>query len=279
MTMHRIFLISLIILTTFGVVCCSVSYKDYNSLPVKPKITSKLNNLIVNVELEFVSTGRINNPIHNFIKEISSIKIIVFADGIALDSVEVKEFNVIGTPYASQSISTHLTVVKNIILPKRIDKNQNVSFDFYIKSGKDIFYFNKNYNEVQPDMKDYIGAAVDLKPEVIVLGDSAILFQATATRMKIEEGEYLPNSETFRVEVISANGKRFWASNENMNFLQVIGRVMPENVGESHIYSMEWNLKDNFGNFLPDGRYAIRMVIPAKPNHYIEQLYFDWKTK
>lgn len=113
-----------------------------------------------------------------------------------------------------------------------------------------------------------------LKPSVKEQTSDFVTFSLKATRNKTVEGEYLPSSEDLRLIIFDSNGAMVWNSSHNMNFLMVIGEVLPIKIGATHEYIGNWNKKDNNGKFVPPGSYTAKLIIPAAPNNYSIDLAF-----
>lgn len=119
--------------------------------------------------------------------------------------------------------------------------------------------------------------ALTFESKVNVFYDSLAVFSLKATRNKLVKSEYIPNSETFRVEIYNNKGELEWSSGNRANFLQVIKKVEPVNVGNSHVYSMKWFGRNSEQMPLPEGNYTVKMTIPAKPMPYVVFSKFSWK--
>jgi len=114
--------------------------------------------------------------------------------------------------------------------------------------------------------------AMTLKPSIKEQAKDYISFSLLASRNKNVEGEYLPSSEDLRIMVYNSQGMPVWNSSHNMNFLMVIGEVLPNKVGSTHEYIGHWNKKDNNGKTVPPGSYTVRLIIPAVPSNYSADL-------
>jgi hypothetical protein len=121
--------------------------------------------------------------------------------------------------------------------------------------------------------------ALDLTPEIEIKNDTLVLFSVQAVRNFVVEDEYIPSSETLRVRIFSTKGAELWNSGQDQVFKQVIMNVLPEKVGETYRYSVEWNGRKNNGALLGPGKYTVVMTIPAKPRPYTASKEFDWKVK
>lgn len=115
--------------------------------------------------------------------------------------------------------------------------------------------------------------SIEQKPE-------GILFVLNARRNAASTAEeWMPSSENFRVQIISAKGGEIWNSAFKRNFLTVVGKVKPEEIGGTHRYEMLWAGGTNTKEAAPAGRYTARLVIPARPVPYAATIEFDWKGK
>jgi flagellar hook assembly protein FlgD len=103
------------------------------------------------------------------------------------------------------------------------------------------------------------------------------IFFLKAKRLKSRPDEYLPSSESFRVEVMTSNLKKIWQSNYNKNYFQVISEVKPKNEGETTEFQFDWNLKNNEGKKMPAGDYKARLLIPSSPEIYFTTIDFAIK--
>ena len=110
---------------------------------------------------------------------------------------------------------------------------------------------------------------MELNCSIENLDNGNIKFILKAKRIKLVENEYLPSSENFVVEIYDKNSSQVWSSSYSKNFFMVITDVKPKNVGDSHTYTMEWNLKGNDNKTINKGNYIVKFIIPAKPKSYI----------
>jgi hypothetical protein len=102
-------------------------------------------------------------------------------------------------------------------------------------------------------------------------------FFLKATRLKFKPDEYLPNSESFRVEVMTSDFGKLWQSNFKQNYFQVISEVKPKNVGETYEFKLVWNMKNNEGKKVTKGNYKARLIIPSTPENYFTTIDFNIK--
>ncbi|MFN3305916.1 MAG: hypothetical protein ACK42Z_01880 [Candidatus Kapaibacteriota bacterium] len=102
-------------------------------------------------------------------------------------------------------------------------------------------------------------------PQILNIGDTIIVFVLDLLRLKPPEDEYFPTSERLRVEITNKLGKLVWNSDYDLNFLQIIGKVEPVEVGEIQRYIIPWNRMDNDGKFVAEGEFNVSFILPMKP--------------
>ncbi|MBX3043371.1 MAG: hypothetical protein KIT33_05595 [Candidatus Kapabacteria bacterium] len=107
-----------------------------------------------------------------------------------------------------------------------------------------------------------------LKAKYEITDNEQIKFLMTAERLSPREGEYLPNSENFRVEIFDEKNNLIFNSDFEMNYLMVIMDVEPKQIGESTQYEFIWNKKNNWKKQVPSGDYKARLSIPSVPDDY-----------
>jgi len=95
--------------------------------------------------------------------------------------------------------------------------------------------------------------------------DSVVVFVVLAERLRFLEREYFPTSERLRVKVYDPDGNVIWNSAEGRMFLQVIGPVEPQRIGELHRYELRWALRDRRGRRVPPGKYRAALILPIVP--------------
>lgn len=143
----------------------------------------------------------------------------------------------------------------------------------------DLLEDNRNGNSSQlKDLSSNSNEYLMLEPSIQKIDYENIKFILKVTRLKTKEDEYIPTSESLRIVVSNVKGKTIWESNKNMNYLQVISPLLPENKEEIYTYELDWNGKDNEGNELSNGsEYTAIFLIPSEPESYSTSLKFIWK--
>lgn len=89
--------------------------------------------------------------------------------------------------------------------------------------------------------------------------------------------EFLPSGETYRIEVFGNGGLPIWSSSAGQMFIQAIGPVVPEGVGEKVTYrAMFDGMNDETHARLAPGTYRVVATVPAKPKPYVLREEFTW---
>lgn len=156
--------------------------------------------------------------------------------------------------------------------PRFLDETIS-QFIVYSKDG--IYYY-------QTESKDIVinklnDKALTLTPFFKKNGKSGYIVGVEAVRQYMVDSEYIPDSQTLIVEILSHDGKTAWNSGKGKNFMQMIMNVKPEIIGESYKYEIIWDGKDNNGKPLIPGNYTINFIIPAKPESYSATMDMEWK--
>jgi len=108
-------------------------------------------------------------------------------------------------------------------------------------------------------------------------GSDSSIFILNAKRLRVVDGEYLPSSENFKLNVTNSKFSEVFNSSKNKNFFMVIGDVEPKEVGKSKTYKIAWNMRDNNNKKIEAGIYKAQLIIPAKPQFYICNIDFEIK--
>lgn len=120
---------------------------------------------------------------------------------------------------------------------------------------------------------------LSLVPFVSASSDTTLDVGATARRIFVPEGEYLPTSEAFRVIISDGKGAVLWRSDAGMAFLSVVTLVEPQAANAVHRYEMPWDGRDLSGNRVPDGEYHADIIIPARPKPYATSTTVKWPPR
>jgi hypothetical protein len=116
-----------------------------------------------------------------------------------------------------------------------------------------------------------------LEPYSKKINDSTFQIGIIATRLNLVDDEYLPTSESIRAVITSENEKDIWHSNNNLNYLQVISKVLPDSIGQSYDYQLFWNMKNDNGKKFSGEKITANLIIPASPKNYFTSIKFNIK--
>jgi hypothetical protein len=156
--------------------------------------------------------------------------------------------------------------------PAFLDKTTS-QFIVYTKDG--VYYYQTDSKHIV--INNLNDKALTLTPFIKKNEKSGYTIGVEAVRQYIVESEYIPDSQTLIVEILSHDGKTAWNSGKGKNFMQMIMNVKPEIIGESYKYEIIWDGKDNNGKPLNPGRYTFNFIIPAKPESYSATMEMEWK--
>lgn len=106
-------------------------------------------------------------------------------------------------------------------------------------------------------------------PKIYRLNDSLFLFTLDLIRIKLSDEEYFPTSERLLIHIKNKLGKIVWSSDFDLNFLQIIGKVEPEEVGKVRRYLVPWNRIGNDGKYVENGEFDVVFILPIKPNNIV----------
>ena len=120
---------------------------------------------------------------------------------------------------------------------------------------------------------------MDLTPFTMAVSDSQIDVGVTARRIFVPPGEYLPTSENFRIVISDAQLKVVYRSDYGQSFLQFVGLVEPQGVGQMQRFAIPWFGRDMNGQRVPDGKYTAELIIPAVPRPYRTTCEVPWPPK
>lgn len=137
-------------------------------------------------------------------------------------------------------------------------------------------FFNQNNNKIK------LVNVEDLQTEFFVLPnikyfDSTYKFGLYLIKLSNDDVEkYFPSSERLRIEIFDDNGRTVWKSNENKNYLTVIGELLPKEIGEYHYYEIEWNSYDIDKNIL-NNEFTVNYILPLQPKiiSILKKIYLE----
>ncbi|TAL69787.1 MAG: hypothetical protein EPN82_03965 [Bacteroidetes bacterium] len=267
-----IFLSYVLILTG----CGTTKIIDKNPPPYLPKVNITNNN--GNAQFIFTLQANKSEPQDkfDFINAITIVKLeIVSPEDTIIHTIDFGQLDIKGTTDKETQTSLAISGYSNWFLPEKINLEE-LKYRFKIFANNKFYDMTKTYSQLYNE-EEVEQPALTLEPFIENQTYNSAVFGVKATRNKIVENEYIPTSETFRVDILNRKGAIVWSSGYGQNFLQVINPVLPKSKGETHKYTVEWY--GNSSNQIPliPGEYTLRMTIPAKPNSYTSTMNFKWK--
>ena len=258
---------------------CVHTLQNLNSPLVPPKITmvQKTDSIVISVNM--AADGLVTNPDHEFLKSVKKIALNIFSPTKEfIERFEFVNLTLNSQPYGNSSSSSELKS-RQAFSKNNLALNDSTIFEFDFETNDGLYGITKTLKEFMTGINtpEDLGPALELSPTVENVTDSTLTFVLEATRKYPVEGEYIPNSEIFRVEILSLKGAIQWSSNHEANFLQAIHKVEPVEVNGVKKYTKDWNGMTIKSTKLPPGTYQARMTIPAKPKPYTTQIEFKWK--
>ncbi len=258
-----------ILLGTVILVQCTMmeSGKQYPEPPVKPTVTAKRGGQgTVSLTVALSGSGNDQSPSLRFVRSLKDMHLIVHVPGTSFyDTLH---------PLLSSSgqISEELNTASLTIHGEATWENpQGVEFSSLEVHVLITTFDGKKYESVHqfqlppPQPAQRAQPPLRLEGRVEFEGDSVAVFVVLAERLRFLEREYFPTSERLRVKVYDARGTLVWNSAEGRMFLQVIGPVEPQRIGELHRYELRWALRDRRGRKVPPGKYRAELILPIVP--------------
>ena len=256
--------------------CGTTQIIDKNPPPYIPEVSISFNN---NNALFNFSLQANKNDIKDkfdFINSITIVKIdVISKEDSVIHTLDFSQLDLKGTTNKETQTSLTISGVTNWILPAKINLKDYI-YRFKIFANNKFYNMTKTYSQLHTEVEEEL-SALSLEPYIAEQTYNSAIFGVVAKRNRIVENEYIPTSETLRVDILNQKGAVVWSSGMGQNFLQVINPVLPKSTGESHKYTVEW---DGFAsNRIPlnPGDYIVRMTIPAKPNPYTASIELKWK--
>jgi hypothetical protein len=120
--------------------------------------------------------------------------------------------------------------------------------------------------------------ALSVKCDMTKIHEKAFSFVVTATRLRMDTLEIFRSDEHIKLLVIDKNGKIKWHSNNKFAFGAAKTKPMPDSLGKTFTYSIEWYGNDDDNNILPTGKYKAQVILPTVPKPYIIDMEIDWKN-
>ncbi|MBI5324597.1 MAG: hypothetical protein HZB41_04895 [Ignavibacteriae bacterium] len=274
MPKHFFALIVLIILLSS---CGTTKIIDKNPPPYLPEIKLQTHAGEAVFNFNLTANKDESQDKFDFVNTITSVILeIINPEDSVIHKLNFGQLDLKGT--TDKNIQKTLTVSGSVnwILPGDINLKE-LKFRFKIFAINKYYDMTKRYSDLYSET-DEESPAITLEPFIENQTFNSAVFGVIAKRNKIIENEYLPTSETFRVDILNHKGAIVWSSGLGFNFLQVIKPVLPKSIGETYKYTVEWN--GNSSNQIPliPGVYTLRMTIPSKPQSYTASMTFKWKA-
>lgn len=271
-------ILSAILLSTLVGCSSGVVYKSLEDMPVKPDYSVKFPTPdSVNLEMSFAQTSKAGKYKKSFLPKVTAIRSEVCVADKKLGEMTASDtLQIMNLVAADNSVSSTLTANMGWKKPKYINSNM-LSFDMQVITNKVIYTGSKTLKELTLNADETPTKALTLTPKIEIQSDSCVYFIVEAKRNFLNEKEYIPNSETLRIEIFAMNSKPIYASNHKANHFQVIKKLLPDEIGNTFEYKVIWNGKNNNGQIVEPGRYDVRLTIPSRPMPYITTTILEWK--
>lgn len=167
----------------------------------------------------------------------------------------------------SEKESKNLEVYHTLttLLQLQTDNYEDIVVKPIIHSGKKKFTKEFQLKEIiyKPKFEKY--EFLKLYPAVTEINDKEIQFSLLKIRIMPHSGEYLPSSESLKIEIYNQQSGKTINSSEGKNFMQVITNVEPRVVGQYSIDKVSMSINKQASIV---GQNRVRFIIPAHPNNY-----------
>jgi len=120
--------------------------------------------------------------------------------------------------------------------------------------------------------------ALSLKLDIIKVNDKTLSFVVEATRLRLDSFEVFRSNEHIQLTIADTNGKVKWRSYGKYAAAAFGGKPLPDSVGQTHKYIIDWYGNDDSNNILKTGKYKAKVVLPCRPVPYIIDFDLDWKN-
>lgn len=120
--------------------------------------------------------------------------------------------------------------------------------------------------------------ALSVKCDIIKINDKTLSFVVEANRLRADSAEYFPNSEHIRLLILDNRGMIKWRSDDKIVFSSAISKPLPDTVGNTYKYNIDWYGNDNNKNILVTGKYKVQVILTCRPKPYIMDMEIDWKN-
>jgi len=151
-----------------------------------------------------------------------------------------------------------------------------------ITKTKIVFFFVitilLSYSSMKKDKEVPSERALSLKYDIIKINEKTLNFVVEATRVRDDSIEVFRSTEHIKLIISDLNGKIKWRSDDKFAVGASGSKPLPDTVGKTHKYNIEWYGNDNSNNILPTGKYKVQLILPCRPIPYKIDFDLDWKN-
>ncbi len=265
-----------IVLFIFAVIMIIAGCRSQNAIILhsryKPEVSvsDKGDSLVFHI----VKNTALGKESYDFYKSISNLIVIVYDFSRDIKSVKAKQSGFVRSYGIKKETKNNVEIfTADIKMPKPENWGEEGCFcDFIFEErgeNKTPRYFRVNCSELSTN-EIFNKEFLLLEPGFKKISEDKYKFTLKATRLKERENEYIPDSETLRIELYGVSKMvrkpPVWDSSEGKNFMQMVMPVKPEKIGDTYTYELVWDGRDRDGKKISE---AIAVyIIPAKPEAY-----------
>lgn len=271
-----VFLILLLLISCSGKLSKDKNITEKIAGNILPKVLPIIH--ILNSDKSLILNFTFAVPCNNkekidYLKSFKKINIdLMDSNRHSIKSIDINNFKIAGIENNFSNAKYILFFKQNVSLAKdEMNKLNTLAYKIIFPKSKITIYEPLDKHLIKDDAD-----VLDLYPIIKRNDNKSIDFGIFTVRNKLVD-EYIPNSETLRIEIINNRGKAIWNSGYGGNFMQVIYPVYPENIGDNYTYSSTWRFNKNNGNKVVPGKYTVNLIIPALPKPYFSTITFNLK--
>ncbi|MEI6088949.1 MAG: hypothetical protein WCR42_00700 [bacterium] len=135
-----------------------------------------------------------------------------------------------------------------------------------------------SYSSMKKDKEVPSERALSVKCNVTKINDKTLHFEVVATRLRLDSLEHFRSSEHLKLIISDKRGTVIWRSDSKYAFSSSISKPLPDSVGQTHKYFIDWYVTDNSNNILVTGKYKAQVLITSLPKPYVMDMEIDWKN-
>ena len=151
-----------------------------------------------------------------------------------------------------------------------------------ITKTKIVFFFVitilLSYSSMKKEKEVPTERALSLKYNIIKINEKTLNFVVEATRVRDDSIEVFRSTEQIQLIISDLKGKIRWRSDGKFDVGASGSKPLPDTVGKTYKYSIEWYGNDNANNILQTGKYKVQLILPCRPVPYKIDLDLDWKN-